>query len=240
MNVVPPENYSTKSRRTVKRGRRYGKLSNKNFDRRVRQVILRHAEPKKKQSMGEEQLKTTIDVDPYIIDVPFDATQGDATYERIGNRITARGLSCKFLIHNTSTSTAAISYVRIAILEVKAGAAQTNAGLVVDLYDPLASGSDVTYSGGLGSLLRSFNKEQVRVLKDDVLLLNKGNADNPVIIYDKYFSLNEELIYSDSDQTQPWNKRYVALLLPLQIDSDEGMGTQIEVSHLLTAYYKDF
>uniref|UniRef100_UPI004047F9FF hypothetical protein n=1 Tax=Algoriphagus sp. TaxID=1872435 RepID=UPI004047F9FF len=89
-------------------------------------------------------------------------------------------------MHNTSGSATGIAYVRMAILEVKAGAAQTNASVITDLYDPLASGGDVTYSGGLPSLLRSFNKEQTRVLRDEVVTLtalSTNNAGSGVHIY---------------------------------------------------------
>ncbi len=237
-DYAPP----SKSRRTVKRTRKYGKPSNSSFDRRVRQVIMRAAEPKRHSSQGDEVVKTTIDVDPFVIDIPFNIGVGDHTFNRTGNRIHAKGLRCQVLLHNTSGSATGIAYVRMAILEVKAGAAQTNASVITDLYDPLASGGDVTYSGGLPSLLRSFNKEQTRVLRDEVVTLtalSTNNAGSGVHIYKKYVPLNEDLFFSDGDLTQPWNKRYIMLILPLQANSDESTGTNVEVSYVMDAYYKD-
>lgn len=229
-------------RKTVKRKRFFPKGKNSVFDRRVREVILRSAEPKRHSSQGDEQLKTTIDVDPYIIDIPFNLGLGDNTFNRTGNRVHARGIRAQVLLHNRSGTSAATCFVRMAILEVKAGAAQTNAGFITDLYDPLASGGDVTYSGGLPSLLRSFNKEQLKVLRDEVVTLSPtdaGNGQSGVVIYKKYVPLDEKLFYSDGDLSQPWNKRYVVLILPLQANSDESTGTQVEVSYVLDSYFKD-
>jgi len=234
-----PSKYSRTMVSGYKRTRRYGKLSAKSFDRRVRQVIMRTAESKKRQSAANEQTMTTIDADFTVIDFPWDIAGGDKEYNRDGNRVNARGISAKAIFHNNSTTLSCV--LRVAILEVKAGVSATNADITGAIFDPLSSGSDVTYSGGLSSLLRSFNKEQVRVLRDDRITLGSSpsNSDNTVV-YEKYIPLNTALIYSDSDQTQPYNKRYIMVMLPLQANADESTGVTVEYSYLLSAYYKDF
>lgn len=237
-----PSKYSRTMVQDVKKKRRYSKLSNKSFDRRVRQVIMRTIEPKKRQKNAEEQTMTTIDADFTVIDFPWDIASGDKEYNRDGNRVQARGISAK-MVFNLNNATAGTVLVRVAILEVKAGVSASNADITGAIFDPLSNGSDVTYSGGVSSLLRSFNTEQVRVLRDEVITLGPLSAENGganVHIYKRYVPLNTPLIWSDTDQTQPYNKRYIMAMLPLQANSDESTGATVEYSYLLTAYYKDF
>lgn len=147
----------------------------------------------------------------------------------------------KMLFHNNATAIGKSMLVRVAVLKVLHGDSYTNTDLETDLFDPLSSGGDVTYTGGMTSLIRRFNSEAVKVMSDQVVKLaanNAENADNTQLV-SYYRKLNEVWTYSDGDQAHPINCRYVVILWPLLSNSDESLGETLEYSYILDSYYKE-
>lgn len=205
------------------------------FNERVRKAVQRITETKRKSKVLNEQTITTIAADPALISFPMDPQVGAGAYQRIGNQVRMVGLRCKVILHNNSS--AIPMYIRCAILRVKNGSSTANSTVLSDLFDPLEGGGDVTYPGGLGSLIRRFNSEQLEVIKDTQIDLENQVGHTKIFSFYKRF--DEPIVYSDLDQAEPFNTRFVLLLLPLRADSDESLGQTLEYSLVQDFYYKD-
>lgn len=241
---VTQESYypaSKKARKAPKTVKRVYKKRSPAFDAKVRAAMLRQIETKHRARIETEQTTTTIAPSPIIDDFPENIGIGTNSYNRIGNKVTGTGIKMSMILHNNATGIGKTMLVRVAILKVLRGNSYTNTDIETDLFDPLSSGGDVTYSGGLPSLIRRFNSEELKVLYDKVhsLAANNDENTNNTQIVKFYKRLNEEWVYTDGDQTHPSNCRYVMILWPLLSNSDESLGETLEYSFVLDCYYKE-
>jgi len=163
-------------------------------------------------------------------------TQGTAGNQRLGNIIHLSGLHIKGALNNNSGSE---SFVRFMIF-----------GYDVSIGDPLtylfrnaSTGTIVGPSGmfGLDCMYYPLNKIDLHVYHDQVIKIAgsvSGNAGNNARMINKFVKFGgKKLEYKSNSAYAQW--AYVTVFIAADANDDTSSGTNVELSFLERAYFKD-
>lgn len=187
------------------------------------------------RDLSEANLSTLSANGAYVYRWPVPPV-GASSNERIGNKIKMTGLSAKYLIYNPSSVTI---WVRMLVLRVKEGRQLTDTEIVNELYDG-GSAQDVGPAGTLPDLIKRINKERFTVLQDKIETIDISNGGQKVAVGTYWRRFNTDMIFADEILDEAVNQRYVMVVVPLEADGDESLGSNFELTHTLSMYYKDF
>lgn len=220
----------TLSQPSAKRKRTYEK-KRPSINALVNKAIARTRETKMVTAHTPETGINTL-VGSYAFSCPVPAV-GAESNKRVGNKIDPTGMALKMLFHN-NTSTSVL--VRAVVCEVF-DAQQTNAQIVETFFE--TTGYDAGVDGTLNDLIRKVNREEVKVMSDEIINLGVLDAGDNVKIVKKWFKLNKQMVFGDSRNIDPITSRYALFLIARQANSDESTGSSLEVSFDFDFYYKD-
>lgn len=209
------------------------KMSRSDLEAAVSKIINRKRETKFKTYVENEiQVNSLSGI--YVRNYPQDLALGPANNERNGNKINPVGIGIRCACHNNASTA---MWLRILVLEVFDGHS-TTAEIIGNLFEGTA-GQDVTTDGLTPILIRKVNREQFRVLRDEVLSF-PGGSEQPgkAQVFKHYSKLGGTMTYHDEDQAFP-DKRHVVCWQALEADGDESLGSVVETSVALDFYYKD-
>lgn len=180
---------------------------------------------------------------PQYVDFP-NIPQGTQSNQRTGNRITTRGLECRFTLHNNGTGNNSMG-VRVMLVEVRGGGFQSDANITNDLFEPTNNGgSDTTYAGDLRDLCFKTNRENMRVLKEEVIILSGansssvGNGTAAETFRHWYIPHKRAITYADTAGTSQTNVRYSLVLLGRGMENDAA-NTDVECVAATGIYFTD-
>lgn len=219
--------YKSYPRRSKKSGR-------KSIKAMVNAAILSRSETKYSQNTAEE-ITVTQQAPPTFFDFST-ILQGLESNNRIANKIFATRIGVRTLYNNNSASDG--TYLREVILEVDGGRYQTNTDIVNALYE---GGQDATYAGTIVDIVRKLNKDGLRVLNDRTINLSAQtvasfDSGNAGFKWSK--KINRTLIYRDSGNAQPINKRYTVMVMSRDPARDAGLAVT-EATVCTETYFKD-
>lgn len=203
----------------------------------VKKEIAKSRETKFIFSQMNEISLTTGAPSPPVLSFP-NVPQGTASNQRIGNKITPTGAGFRFVYWNQSSQVLA---VRRLFIQVYNDA--TNSEIQANLFEG-STAQDTGMPTGISRLIRKPNREDFRVLKDDVFTIGYEAAGyasaTPRFQIDKGFvKLHGDFTYADTDLQDPRNGR-LAVILILQAGNGDPSGMEsIEYSYELDMYYKD-
>lgn len=202
----------------------------------VQNAIYRESETKMVSAFNNENFVNTIAADVTIHAVPTPA-QGVATHERIGNKIKGVGIGSKLLLHNNAGNTPC--WVRCSLLEVFDGQ-MTDTEIKSDLFEGTGD-STVSIDGNLVNIIKKYDREFYRVLKDEVIPLHGNTDTDSVKIVSFYKKLKgQEMKFNDQFANQPvGTSRFVWVLYAREADGDEDLGTNVEITSHLDYYFKE-
>lgn len=180
---------------------------------------------------------------PRFVDFP-NIPQGTQSNQRIGNRITTRAVETKFTLKNNGTGNNAMG-VRCLLVEVKGGSFQSDTNITNELFEPTNNGgSDTTWSGDLRDICFKTNRENIRVLRDEVVLLSGqnsssvGNGTDGLKFMHWYVPLKKAISYADSAGSSQTNVRYTLILIGRGMEND-GAITDVEAVVANGIYFTD-
>lgn len=200
----------------------------------VRREVSRARETKIVARHQAEVAMNTIYPSPYLFNYPVPAV-GAKEHERVGNKITPTGIACKWLLHNNATSEAI--FVRVLMIAIPDGQAANS-----DIQGaPFEGGStDAPPVGTLVDIIRKTNREEMKVLKEWIVTLGASQTVTGTQTGHHYVKLGkEDMIFKDQAYQEPVTTRYSLMVMPRESDSDESLGSNVELSYNLDMYYKD-
>lgn len=172
--------------------------------------------------------------DPQLI------SNGASFDERIGNVITARGISVKAVLHNNSTDTPV--YVRMAILRAYDQQQMTHNDEIL-LTSTGAPTAPSTFGTGISVIVNPFNRRLVSPIYQKTIKLspNTGDKVHCTKIIHAYKKLNTKIHYDDqtnggADNVRP---RYHVVFMTGEAPCDESTGSNVEISGFIKFYYQD-
>lgn len=172
---------------------------------------------------------------------PFPAPViGTAANQRIGNKVDGVGIKANIIFHSNVGIT---TVCRMLIIGVPQGANFFDSDIIANLFDlsqpsTLAEVSAAP-TGLLSDINRQINRNDLKVIRDEVVPLYGTSIDTGFAQRIKYVKTPGRIVYQDSDPAQPMTMRYVMVLIPRQGNADESTGSNIEISYALTMYFKD-
>jgi len=200
-----------------------GKMSY-GLQRAVNEAILKRSETKMITRNFEEYPSNTLAGNAHVLSYPT-PVQGAASFNRIGNKISKVGLVTRLLLNNNST---VHMYVRMLVLEVHEGQ-KSNQEIEADLYEG-TNDQDVAGSGTLVDQVRPINREEFRVIKDELIHLSPREQDMGVASRVFKTKLSGQMVFHDSGAALPVAKRYVCVLIIREAPNDVNMGNFVEYS----------
>jgi len=174
-----------------------------------------------------------------VIEFPYPAL-GTGANQRVGNKLDGVGLKVKLLFHNNNSIPI---HVRFLILQIPQGERFTNTAILNELFDVSTPGNvpetATAPAGNTSDLIRSINRGEIKVIRDKVVPLLSSSVDTGIAMEDVYIKTPGRVTFADSAQTTPINNRYIVVLIPRRSDNDEGMGSTVELTGVVTKYWKD-
>jgi len=205
----------------------------------VTKAINRSRETKMTTSYSNEVAGTTLTA-PGVYFMTFNQPAvGAANWQRVGNQIQPVKTSLRIAFWNSSVNTI---YMRMLVLKVHDGQ-MTNNEVAATLFESFA-GTDVAGTGITSDLVRVVNRESFTVLKDEVIVLGYESAgysspNSAAIVKSYYVKQSGTLVYPDGSTQAPINDRILALIVPMEADGDENIGSSFKFSYAQSMYYKD-
>jgi len=187
----------------------------------------------------EANLTTVTPATPFLYNFP-DVRQGTQSYERVGNKIEPTKLEASFIMHNNSSVTV---YARVMVFRLK-GSFVSNAILQNEFFEGVL-GQDQPISNNLSDLIRKHDKETIDMMYDEVIPLGyeaAGYSTPNARMAHRKLSFKprvKNMVYQDTDQTQPVKDNYWLGVIFRRADDDENIGETIEFTNELGMYYKD-
>lgn len=203
----------------------------------VKAAVNRSRETKMVTNYANEKLINSINASPYLYAFPT-PDQGPGSHQRIGNRITPVSLKASVLLHNNSSGGSADHYVRLMLVKITPGL--TEDGEVFTDFFEGTNGLDTTLNGGVTDMIRPPNKEYLKVISDEVIHLTSYDGGSKVAIRHFDVKIGGEMVFRDNTGgLQPLEARYAFILINREADADEGIGSNVELSHSQVMFYKD-
>lgn len=202
----------------------------------VQRAIYRESETKVVSRANSEQYLNTISASPTIITVPTPAP-GSAGNQRVGNKIKGVGIGSKLLLHNNASNTPC--WARCSLLEVFDG--QMSDGEIQNATFEGIADSTIGVVGEVGDIIRKYDREYYRVLKDEIVPLTGLNEPGAVHIVNFYKKLNgQEMKFNDQFAGKPTgSSQFVWIVYVRQANNDESVGTNVELTHTIDYYFKE-
>lgn len=202
----------------------------------VQRAIFKESETKISSITNNEVYANTISPNPIVFIVPV-PEQGVSSHQRIGNKIRGVGISSKLLLHNNAGNTPC--WVRCTLVEVLDGQ-MTDTEIQNDLFEG-TSDSTVGLGGSVVEVVKKYDREYYKVLKDEVIGLHGNTDPDSVKIINFYKKLNgQEMKFNDAFATRPvGTSRFVWIVYAREADGDESLGTNVEISCTFDYYFKE-
>lgn len=206
----------------------------------VKRINWKNRETKMISNYVAESVINTVSASgAYVYNFPAPAL-GTSANQRIGNKIDGVGIKCN-LLFNSNASLPIL--VRMLILAIPQGTNYTDGEVIANLYDLSIPATSVETSGAptgrVTDINRQINRGELKVIRDQVVPLNSNTVDYSFAQRELYVRTPGRITYPDSDITNPMSTRYVLVLVPRQANDDESTGNTVEVSYVLTTYFKD-
>lgn len=204
----------------------------------VRQELSRTSETKYLKTQESEVILNTL-TNAYIFDLDYPVT-GSSACQRSGAKVEERGIAVKTLYQKGTGDSV---WVRQLLLMVKTGGRMGDGSVLAELFESTAGGStgNIPASGTMQDIIRKVNREDFRVLKDDIIKLGNqnGNADCQWMKHYVKFPYGTIAEFTNDSTDLPITPRFVMVCLPLEADGDESLGQNVELSYVFDYYYKD-
>jgi hypothetical protein len=188
---------------------------------------------------AEQNISTVSGAGAYVYSFPSPAI-GSAANQRQGNKIDGVGIKVDIIFHSNVGITAVC---RMLILRVPQGYRLSDADIISNLYDLSTPATSPETSAGptgqLSDINRQINRNELQVVRDEVIPLYGTTVDTGFAQRIKYCRIPGRITYDDSDLVQPMSARHVLVLIPRQGNADESTGSTIEISYALSTYFKD-
>lgn len=240
-NSSSSEGYSRGSRRKSfkKNGGYKGKNQmSTNVRAIVRQELSRTQETKYIKTQQSEVLMNTL-TNAYIFSLDY-PLQGVGPANRIGNQIEERGIAVKTLYQKPAGDSV---WVRQLLLMLKEGGRMTDSVALSVLFESTASGvtGNIPASGTMQDIIRKTNREEITVLRDEIVKLGSqnGNADCQWTKHYIKYPHGTMASFTNDPADVPVTPRFVMVCLPLEADGDEGLGQNVELSYVFDYYFRD-
>lgn len=240
----------------MRRGR-YARRKTQSFKARVQKVLMRKAETKKYQFAAENvQLQHNIgynsNLAPPLItlssmgtffNIWADIPKGTASYNRIGDKITPRGMSLKIYLANKNDRPLTMHRIIIARAPKAVNGVATTASSITDPFDSLQLGNTNN------KLLLSLDKDRgIKALYDKVHTLSNGwdygtsATSRERTKYIKLWFRNRkarDIVYDSTNSNQIVNNPILMWIIPYEQYSTAQTDTVASCSYYGTLYYKD-
>lgn len=202
----------------------------------VQKAIYRESETKMASVANSEMYINTIAASPAVILVPT-PSPGTAGNQRVGNKVKGVGIGSKLLLHNNASNTAC--WVRCSLLEVFDGQ-MSDEEIKNGMFEGIAD-STIGVVGEVGDVIRKYDREIYRVLKDEIVPLNGLNDPGAVHIVNFYKKLSgQEMKFNDQFANAPTgSSKFVWVVYARQANNDESVGTNLELTYSLDYYFKE-
>lgn len=165
---------------------------------------------------------------------------GTAANQRMGNKIDGVGMKLSVIFNNNASTPV---YIRLLILKVRQGDVFNDTAVLQNLLDLSSPGTSPETSGGptgrLSDLNRQINRNEFTVIRDKLICMDGDGQDTGVASEVIYFRTPGRVTYGDSDWLQPISPRYVFVTMCRQANSDENLGSTVEMTYAATNYFKD-
>jgi hypothetical protein len=178
---------------------------------------------------------------PSYFDFPT-PTPGAQENSRLGNSIKTKDIAVDVILNNNSVNTQSGMLVRVALLEVKPGHSFTNSTLTTNLFEPTSSGTqDTTAYLDIRDMSATFNREAVRVLYDEVVIVSPSvSASTNAGVAQLHIRMPYSRLwrYQDGDTTDPIVNRLTVCLMARDAAND-GTAVTVEASGSTSFTYHD-
>jgi hypothetical protein len=205
----------------------------------VKRINWKNRETKMISNYVAEQTINTLTTTAAVYAFPAPGI-GTAANQRLGNKMDGVGIKANILF-NSNASLPIL--VRMLILGIPQGVQFTDADVVANLFDlSVPASSPETSAAPTGSITdinRVINRNELKVIRDQVVPLNSNTVDYSFAQRELYVRTPGRIVFDDSDQSQPTTMRYVMVFIPRQANADESTGSNVEISYVLTNYFKD-
>lgn len=206
--------------------------------RAIRSSHWKNRETKMISAFASEVTINTVTTIARIIDFPV-PNIGTAANQRTGNKIDMVGIKVNILMHNNNTLPVG---VRFLILKVPQGNKYTNTDIEQNLFEASSGGLpevSAVPNGTTSDLVRQVNRGELTVLRDKTNMLMSTNVDTGMSRDVVYIKTPGVMIFDDSDFQQQLTPRFVMAFCPRQLNADEGLGANVELSYTVTMYFKE-
>lgn len=241
-----------KSYRKKSRGK-YTRKGRKSFKARVVQVLMKKVETKKYQFADENVPLyhnigyTTTPLGPVqcglsqVHNIWADINRGTASFNRIGDRITPRGMLLKFWIANKSDRPN-VMYRLIVARVPKAINGTATTSINVDPWDDVQLGSNGN------KLIRTLDKDRgIKALYDKVFSVERGNAVSGVSLKESHVTKklwikskrSRDIVYDSTGSNQIVNNPIMVWLIPYDSYGTPQTDNVASCAYQGTIYYKD-
>lgn len=205
----------------------------------IKRVLRETAEQKYDQSITPAtEVSISNGGAPYFFDFPI-ISPGDDSNQRDGNKVHIRDIECKFTLFNPGTAQGDKTFVRVMLLEIP-GRYMTNSNVEAALFEPTTGSSDLTYYGDIRDIISKTNRENFRLLRDEVIPLNnvqQGNDGNSYTYRHWYVPVNKDVYYQD-DGGLAVSTRY-ALVFMNRDCANDGAVYSVELNIAAGTYFTD-
>lgn len=204
----------------------------------IRSAHWKNRETKMISAFVAEQTINTVGTVAQVNNFPV-PNIGTAANQRTGNKIDLVGIKLNIIMHNNNTLPVG---VRFLILRVNQGNKYLNTDIQANLFEASSGGLPETSAapnGTASDLVRQVNRGEFTLLRDKTNMLMSTNVDTGVSRDMVYIRTPGVMEFDDSDFQECLTPRFVFVCVPRQLNNDEGLGANVELSYTVTMYFKE-
>lgn len=205
-----------------------------NLKKVIRKVIKSQAERKVRSSSYEEVPLNTLTQTSQGL-TPFRIRGGSKEDERVGNEVTARGISMRGHFYNNSTTVPTM--VRCLVLSDKRG--QGDAFTGDNLL--MKNNAPVTYIQGTESMYLPINRARYQVAYDHTWMLSANTPDNmgQYKKFQKFIKISSKVKFSDENDSSIQQGDWKVIFWSAETSNDVGLGNIVELYVGVSGLYVD-
>lgn len=200
----------------------------------IRQVVTAQAETKTRSSSYEEVTLNTLTQNIQGL-TPYRIRGGSKEDERVGNEVTARGISMRGHFYNNSSTVPTM--VRCLVVSDKRGQGEVFTGDNM----LMKNNTPVTYIQGTESMYLPINRARYQVAYDHTWMLSANTPDNMGQFkkFQKFIKISSKVKFGDENDSSIQQGDWKVIFWSAETSNDVGLGNVVELYVGVSGFYKD-